>query len=55
MEVRQHPAPGHHRVRLSDPAGVAPDTDGEQITRCRTIGRRVAERVELMLAAGGVE
>jgi hypothetical protein len=37
---------------FSDPAGVSGFIDGEQITRCRAIGCRVAEQVELMLAAG---
>jgi hypothetical protein len=40
---------------FSDPAGVSRYIDGEQITRCRAIGCRVAEQVELMLAAGSVE
>jgi C_GCAxxG_C_C family probable redox protein len=39
---------------FSDPAGVSKYIDGEQITRCRAIGCRVAQQVELMLAAGGV-
>jgi len=40
---------------FSDPAGVSRYIDGEQITRCRAIGCRVAEQVEQMLAAGRVE
>jgi hypothetical protein len=40
---------------FSNPAGVSKYIDGEQITKCRAIGCRVAEQVELMLAAGSVE
>ena len=40
---------------LSDSKGVSKYIDGDQITRCRAIGCRVAEQVELMLAAGSVE
>ena len=39
---------------FSDPEGVSDYVDGDRIATCRTIGCRVAEQVELMLAAGGV-
>jgi hypothetical protein len=40
---------------FSDTAGVSRYIDSEQITKCRAIGCRVAEQVELMLAAGNVQ
>jgi hypothetical protein len=39
---------------LSDPEGVSGYIEGDRIAKCRTIGCRVAEQVELMLAAGSV-
>jgi hypothetical protein len=39
---------------FSDAGGVSRYIDGEQITRCRAIGCKVAEQAELMLAAGSV-
>jgi hypothetical protein len=39
---------------FSDPAGVSRYIDGDQIARCRVVGCKVAEQVELMLAGGGV-
>lgn len=38
---------------FSEAAGVSRYVGREQITQCRTIGCRVAEQVELLLAAGG--